>query len=736
LARAEELSSKGDYEGAIELLVAALDSPSLRQHRGAIAEAHYQLAAAHNNLGDYVTALRFAQQAEVGFRRSGMLHESAVAAAGVGTLQSTLEQHEEGAKTLLRALALFRRVGDERRQASALLSLGTGYARRGRTVEGIAALLEAERLAAKIGADAYRALALNNLGGTYLKMRDYAKSREYLLRAIELIRKQSDPLNEAAALGMLARAELGLGDVPAASARAQRALVLVEAERSRLLTPELQATLAGSFQPVYDAMVQAQLGREFTSADEPRLEAAFRISDGARARMLLDRLAKLHGEVERSAAPTDLAELQRLKAELLPRASSLVANDVTLVKYRQLEAKVRAATAAGRALTAPPQAGFSDIRGALLAPRGTLLEYWLGEERSVLWAIGTNSARAYALPGREEIERLAREYVAVVRDRSPDGSHVEVLGAQLADAILPVELQESLERGRLLLVTHGALDLVPFAALPVQSAPTTAIPTSAPALRRPMVEEFEIAHVSSAAAAVAAARAEGRPSDRRRIGVFANPALTALANRQDALPAALRSASTGRLDALGPLPYTAAEAQAIAAASPDKAVDLWLDRDATRNRVLASVGKYRIVHFATHGLVSADQPETSGLVLSPDRPFEAAGYLGLADVYTLNLDAELVVLSACNTAVGRQIRGEGLVSLTHGFLSAGARRVIATLWQVNDRSTSTLMAALYAEILGRSQSASGALRAAQLQQRREPATRHPYYWAAFRVYGQ
>src|SRR5262245_47448095 len=113
LARADELSSRGDYEGAIRVLLAALETPALQRNGAAAAEARYQLAAAHNNLGDYATALRFAQEAEALFRRNGQLPESAVAAAGIGTLQNTLGQYEEGAQSLLKALAMFRRVGDE-----------------------------------------------------------------------------------------------------------------------------------------------------------------------------------------------------------------------------------------------------------------------------------------------------------------------------------------------------------------------------------------------------------------------------------------------------------------------------------------------------------------------------------------------------------------------------------------------------------------------------------------------
>lgn len=145
----------------------------------------------------------------------------------------------------------------------------------------------------------------------------------------------------------------------------------------------------------------------------------------------------------------------------------------------------------------------------------------------------------------------------------------------------------------------------------------------------------------------------------------------------------------------------------------------------------------RIIHFATHGLLDAAHPEGSGLVLSSfdagGRPIE--GTLRLVDIYGLRLNAELVTLSACETALGREIRGEGLIGLTRGFLHAGARRVIASLWKVSDRATSELMVALYRSLMGEGSGAPAALRSAVLSVRQDPKYRAPYYWAAFELQG-
>src|SRR5262249_29943069 len=147
----------------------------------------------------------------------------------------------------------------------------------------------------------------------------------------------------------------------------------------------------------------------------------------------------------------------------------------------------------------------------------------------------------------------------------------------------------------------------------------------------------------------------------------------------------------------------------------------------------AALGQYRYLHFATHGLLDNEHPELSGLAFSlVDRQgAEQNGYLRMIDVFNLRLPAELVVLSGCRTALGKEVNGEGLIGLTRGFLYAGARRVLASLWQVNDRATAELMKRFYQELLLKQQPPAAALRTAQLALQRDTRWSAPYYWAGF-----
>ena len=189
----------------------------------------------------------------------------------------------------------------------------------------------------------------------------------------------------------------------------------------------------------------------------------------------------------------------------------------------------------------------------------------------------------------------------------------------------------------------------------------------------------------------------------------------------------------------GRLPHTRTEANNIlklaSAAEAMQALDFSANRAAATNPQLS---QYRIVHFATHGILNSLHAELSGVVLSlvDDKGKPQNGFLRLRDIFNLNLPAELIVLSACETGLGQEVRGEGLVGLTRGFMYAGAPRVLVSLWSVDDAATSELMSRFYKKMLQEGQKPAAALRAAQLEMWQNPQWKDPYYWAAFTLQGE
>jgi CHAT domain-containing protein len=349
--------------------------------------------------------------------------------------------------------------------------------------------------------------------------------------------------------------------------------------------------------------------------------------------------------------------------------------------------------------------------------------------------------------------------------------------AELSRMILAPAAKE-LQGKRLLVVTDGALAYVPFAILPASDG-------------TPLIAAHEIVNLPSASAlALLRQQEQARTQPLKAVAVLADPVfgeddprvspITKMSPRrhratelhgeeanndqnfksqgaEDAqrtraasdsfaadLPAYLLQRSIDDVKPSGwlhlnRLPFTRQEAQAIAATVPAGQGLEALDFQASRATATSpDLAQYRIVHFATHGLLDSRHPELSGLVLSmvDEQGRQQNGFLELQDIYNLNLAADLVVLSACETGLGKEVDGEGLVGLTRGFMYAGASRVMASLWRVDDEATAQLMRKFYEGLFQQGESPAQALRKAQLWMRGQRQWKQPYYWAGFVLQGE
>ncbi|HYN21379.1 MAG TPA: CHAT domain-containing protein, partial [Thermoanaerobaculia bacterium] len=323
------------------------------------------------------------------------------------------------------------------------------------------------------------------------------------------------------------------------------------------------------------------------------------------------------------------------------------------------------------------------------------------------------------------------------------GGHEAADGARQAADELSAMLLRPAERflnGQpLLIVSDGALQYLPFAALPVPAS-------LAGPERVPLIAGHEVVSLPSASAlAVLRHELAGRPKAAKTLAVLADPVFRFTAAPETAAIVPQRGAigDTRGSDfdprLLPRLAFSRREAEVIAGLVPQGDLFKALGYDASRAIVTSGkLAGYRLLHFATHGHIDSRRPELSSLVLSlfNERGEPQNGLLRLHDIYALKLQADLVVLSACQTALGQEIRGEGLVGLTRGFMYAGAARVVASLWSVDDRATSVLMERFYRHMISGRLSPAAALRQAQIEMSREPRWQDPYYWAAFSLQGE
>lgn len=541
-------------------------------------------------------------------------------------------------------------------------------------------------------------------------------AREALLgfrRAAMLASAQGDRLGEAECLLGQARALGALGEGGAALAASRRALDTLERVRPTVLREDLRTAFFAGAHPAYELTVDLLLAAG-------RGEEAWVTAEAARARSLRDLVAE--AGLGGAAAP-ELREPIRAASRRLNALESqrLALREADRERQEQVRGQIAAAVGElerlrGEVRRVRPRAAapapaqplsLAAVRRALLDPETLLLEIQLGEEASTLWTISLEGFQAHRLPPRRELEPLAREALAHMKSLEWPGTFPPAL-CRLSELVLGPAAAE-LGARRLLLVPDGALTELSFAALPDPRAPCA----QAPAL----VDEHELVILPSVAALLEQRqRLAGRTAAAGWLAVVADP-------------------SSAQPDAR--LPEAGAEAAAITAGLPAEKVLLATGTAASRELVASGrLGAYRIVHFAAHGLLDAGEPLLSALALAEldSSGGRIASTLAAHEIYDLELPAELVVLSACDTARGRQVAGEGLVAgLPRAFLAAGAARVLLSLWAVDDASTRELMVLVYRGLLERGLAPATALRAAQVELRRRGLA--PRAWAGFALVG-
>ena len=704
----------------------------------------------YGRLGDWEAALGFLRQAQE--LQEGPAEARIVVKThlNIGMAQRRLGEFTEALDTHRKALALAKTPAQ---QAEAHLELGRDYGAAGEIEKSAEHLDLAMGMATTDAAERTRALALHERGKLKLANDiDPEAGLEDLEQALESHRTSRSEVGEAQTLHDIARAKHKLGRVDEANEHISRALEIIEKLRVRIGSPLLRLSFTGLQLPTYEMhiglLMELDARRDDNADGVDYMARALEVSERARARSLIELLHESRTAESQGIDPELLSERERKRNELIALAHrNEVSTDAERIAKNQrriqtvradldvIEEQIRQQNKPYAELTQPSGLSAPDIQRLLAAndgPGTVLLEYSLGEERSFLWRVTADSLKSWTLPGRAEIELAARELYGHFSTAAGDRAAAREAArsaARLSELVLRPALDD-LDGRRVVVVPDGALQYVPFGALPVDDSST------------PLLDRHEVVTLPSASTLSVLRETRGqRVQPSKTIAIFADPVfdehdarLTAVANPRSAL--ARSPASQGPL--LQRLPGTGKEADAISRLAPMDQLLKATGFEANRDAVLKTpLSDYRLLHFATHGLIDTNNPERSGLGLSAlDRSGNPQpGFLWLHDIYGLELNADLVVLSACQAHLGKDIRGEGLIGLTRGFMYAGAPRVIASLWLASDRATAALMGEFYRLLLQENASPAHALRRAQLWTAKQREWRHPYYWAGFTLQG-
>lgn len=770
----------GEKQKAIEYLNKSIPMWRIGSHNvhGAFdidgeARSTLWLGSLHASLGDSDRAVDYFNKAASVWRKTSDLVWLPRALDSLGQVQFQSGDFAGALATFNEGLQISKQSGSRENDGYGLANVGQVELSLGSFQDALGHLQRALSLMESIGNRGGQAYVLSKLGLLARAQGNFSDAINYFNQTVGLREATLDREGTADALYQLAVSQRDLGDLETAQGNIKRALGLIEFVRSSFPGQEMRSGYLSNTRRYYEFNIDLLMRMHDRDPSGGFEAKAFEASEQTRARNLLETLFA-SGKDIRQGVPDELlqrerAVAQRLKAKseyqtrLLSRSHSQeqerqAAKDVSDLtdEYREIEAAIRVASPRYAELTQPQPLTLSEIQAQALDPDTVLLEYSLGEDRSFLWLVTDNAISSFQLPKRSEIEDLARRSYLNISTPAANSRKGDETALALSQ-ILFGPAGDRLKNKRLVIVAEGALQYVPFAALPLPGAAGRQQPSL-------IAEQHETVSLPSASSLVLLRREiKSRPAAPRTVATLADPVFESSDPRVRHSQAtrarpkdrsgsegartlaainfnnSLRDAGSTAGGTIRRLPSTRREAKAIAALVPAQQRKIALDFEANRTTALSgALSEYRILHFATHGLLDSQRPELSGLVLSlvdrNGRPRD--GFLQVHEIYNLKLPADLVVLSACQTALGKDVKGEGLVGVTRGFMYAGAARVVSSLWEVDSRATAELMRRFYRNMLRNKLSPAAALRAAQLSMSRNPRWHSPYYWAGFIIQGE
>jgi CHAT domain-containing protein/Tfp pilus assembly protein PilF len=737
---------RGELQQALELFTNVRDVQHQTGNRAKEAWALSSLGATTLALGESDRALDYYTQAlQIQAAMGGAWQ--AYTLRDIGWVHDRQGHPEQALDYYTRAYDLSVKFEDRRIEAQSLHGIGQARIALDEAREATAVLEHAIALYRDVGDGFGEINGILELGRAEQALGDQDRAAALFQQALDLSRQRKLLLPEALAWSAVARVERGRGRLLEAAAAMEASLGIIESIRPKVASQRQRVSFFASRREYYDFYIDLQMRMHEQDPQGGHLRAALAASERARARALLDLLAEGRIDVRKGIS----SELKKQESEAGNRVSYLQSQllddisqggkgaarietelDAAEDERDRVEGRIRSNHPRYAAVSNPSPLEPGRIQ-ELLDRRTAFLEYTVGKEASYLFVVTRDRMEGYRLPPESELADL----VEVVREalkepgRRQLGRYVDA-AQRLYDALLGPAGAVLGDRPRLIVSPDGPLLLLSFEAL----------------LTRPggrsfddlpyLIREKSVTYVPSASVFAELGTAEAAPPSKLFLG-FGDPSYEAAPAAGAAGDAAGDRAwgfQTEGLTAPRRLPESRREVEGIARLFPPGDVRLYLGSDASEKNVRDNplLRQARWIHFAVHGFLNEERPEYSGLLLARDGDPADNGLLQVYEIFNLDLTADLVVLSACDTALGKNVSGEGLLGVSRALLYAGAASVVVSLWQVSDASSSDLMIRFYRH-LAEGQEKAEALRLSKLELIRAGKS-HPYHWAAFTLVGQ
>lgn len=729
-----------------------------------------------NAIGTIFTDYNYTQLAEKYYYSAYLLFKKAVYPRGqLATLPTLIEislsnEKLEEAEIYYRDLeTLSKKLNNDFFLGYTQIILGNDKLRRNQNEEAIEFYNSALKFAEKYKNKVYYAVIYQRLGEANKKLGFYKHSRDYLTSSLHTFQNVANKPLESEALFQIAETDFLENEPENALRLIQRSINLTETLYSNVANSNLRRAYFSNVYDRYELYIHLLMQKRRQSPDEDFAIQALQASEKSRSRSMLETLRLSEANFFKDADPESLKREKEIRSLLNVRADKLtellsggagkteiekIEDEIRLLEneLEEIKATLKQKNPVYSALANPLPFDVAEFQQNVLDDKTALLEFSLGEKESYLWMIGKNEFNFYILPPRKIIEDRIKKILQTFESRqilpneenegyqkriaeSDDSFNQE---AKILSNELLGQIAEKIAGKRLIIVPDGKLHYLPLSALPLPDSDEL------------LIRQNEIVYAPSASILLLTAKIRTQSSPEKDLLIFADPVfsdadnrLTAKSETENSLPAifSLNLRDFRLMDGNGKLPRLFAsqdEAVSIQTAVGQSQTIIVNGFEANRDRVLNSdISDYRILHFATHGLIDAERPEISAIVLSQFDEYgnKREGFLRLQDIYSLQLNSDLVVLSTCQSGFGREIKGEGLMSLNNAFLQAGAKSVVSSAWKVDDYATAELMKYFYQELTAQQLTPAEALRRAQLKMRGNPQFSSPFYWAAFTVQG-
>jgi CHAT domain-containing protein/Tfp pilus assembly protein PilF len=732
------------YDDAVLILRETIDSEA------DLSASLNNIGTVYRVLGDYEKALPYIKNAleidniindaegisieldnlAVTYRHKGLC------AGSINDIHVSLEYH-------IKSLEISRRIGDKRSEIGTLNNIGLTYSALGNHVLALKHFRLALKEAELIGYIYEACNIYDNMGYVLFKTGKLLEAEACYKKALNLalITRRDDVLWEV---------YYGLGQCfekkennENALAYYKKAIDIIGLMRARVALDNYKIAFTRDKLKAYEALVNL-LFCQYKTKIASRLDTEiFWVIEKARARSFLEEL----GEVAKNLWEPNYSEYRKEYESLSNKISITISRltkpglDETQRKkllirleaeeeeYTNLRNRMRTQKLEDTRCVFPEIESIERIREQCLDKKTAILEYYLGERQSIGIYLDKNQLVLEALPPRTEIENSLKAYLKML-STPPEGKFmgIQAAGRIYRELILPFEDHISPLIEHLIVIPDGILYYLPF-----ETLNKTDTRTEKPQY---LIELYDVSYAPSVSSlAYLMGKERPRKHSRALLAVGDPVYLTKGVKKRGAKhDEVLREIFLKDGFEFSPLPHSRKEIRRVSRCFPKEEVDILLDSQAKEESIKnRSLAEYQIIHFACHGFLDEKKPMRSALVLTLDDDVEEDGFLQAREISDLNLSADLVVLSACQTGKGKLENAEGVLGLPRTFFYAGARSTISSLWKISDKSTSEIMPTFYRYLTAGKNKAT-ALRLAKLEMLRSSRS-HPFYWAAFVLNG-